>query len=258
MSVFDTHAHYTSERFDGDREALLASMPSRGVSEIINVECGGDPRQYDLSLSERYPFVYSACGVHPHEAGEAAPGYLDHLVTALKHPKTVALGEIGLDYHYDFSPRDVQRRVFREQMALAQELGIPVAIHSREATADTLAAVRDFPGIRGVVHCFSGSAETAKVYLSLGYFISFTGVVTFPNIRSLADAVRAVPLERMFLETDCPYLAPVPFRGKRCDSSMIPHTAAAIAQLKGSDADTVIEVARANALRFFGIAPAGD
>ena len=250
---FDTHAHYDDEAFDSDREQLLLSMPEKGVDLIVNPGCGGDSSERAIELAENFPFVYAAVGWHPHEADsfdETAP---ECLRIWLEKEKVVAIGEIGLDYHYDFSPRDKQREVFVRQMQLAQELNVPVIVHDREAHADCMEIVRTFPGVKGVFHCYSGSAEMAKELLSLGWYLSFTGAITFKNARKALETIECVPLERMMIETDSPYLAPVPHRGKRNDSGLLPHIAQVIADIKGITPEEAARRTQETGRRFFGI-----
>lgn len=250
--IFDSHAHYDNERFDEDRDEVLASLSQNGVCNIINVGCDKASSLASVALAEKYPFCYAAVGYHPHEAAEAKSGYLDELAELTKAKKVIAIGEIGLDYHYDFSPRDIQRRVFEEQLILANTLSLPVIIHAREASADYLDSLERYKP-RGVVHCFAGSAETAKKVISMGLYIGFTGVVTFKNARKTLEAVLQTPLDRLLIETDCPYMAPEPFRGQRCRSDMLDKTAEAIANVKGISTQEVIDIARENTKRLFAI-----
>lgn len=249
-NIFDSHAHYLDARFDDDRESVLTGLKDAGVAYVTEIGCNM-PNSYDcVSLSERYDFVYAAVGVHPHDAQNANAGYLDELKALLEKPKVVALGEIGLDYHYDFSPRDVQLRVFEEQLKLAKELDRPVVIHDREAHEPTLRLLTQYRP-KGIVHCFSGSAEMAKQLVQLGFYIGFTGVVTFKNARKTLEAAAAVPMDRLLLETDCPYMAPEPFRGKRCDSSMIEKTAQALSNVKGIPMQELIDQCNENTRRVY-------
>ena len=206
-----------------------------------------------LELSSKYDFVYSAVGIHPHSAESDGNGdWLEKIREFAKNKKVAAIGEIGLDYHYDFSPREKQKEVFAAQLELANELDLPVIIHDREAHADTLELVKKYRP-KGIIHCFSGSAETAKEFLKLGMYIGFTGSVTFKNASKLLLAAQVVPEDRILLETDCPYMAPVPYRGQRCDSSLIPATAERLAEIRGTDAQTLIDRARENGMRIYGI-----
>ncbi|HIT19186.1 MAG TPA: TatD family hydrolase [Candidatus Fimivivens faecavium] len=250
--IFDSHAHYDEEAFDADRDALVSSMPAHGVGWILNSASDLSSSLRAKALAERFPFLYASAGVHPHEAKTLTDEALTQIEALTRHNKVVALGEIGLDYFYDRSPREVQRAAFERQLALARDLGLPVIIHSRDAHADTLEIVKRFRP-KGVVHCFSGSAELAREYIRLGMYLGFTGAVTFRNARRPLEAARAVPLDRLLIETDCPYMAPEPFRGKRCDSTMLPRTVGTLAGVKGIEADTLIRETAKNAFAVYGI-----
>lgn len=250
---FDTHAHYDDEAFDADRDAVLQSMPGRGISLIVNPGCNLPSSRAALELSRRYPFVYAAVGVHPHDAESMKAGDLATLRELASQERAVAIGEIGLDYYYDRSPRQVQKERFREQMALAAEMNLPVIIHDREAHEDCLNIVREFKSVRGVYHCYSGSLEQAKVLVRLGWYISFTGAVTFKNARRAHEVISWMPGDRLMLETDSPYLTPVPHRGKRNDSGYLPLIAEAAAALRGVSAEEIAAVTLENGKRFFGI-----
>ena len=261
-NIFDSHAHYDDERFDGDRDELLASLPERGVCAIINIGCSLERAALSLQYADRYPYVYATAGIHPEDVGSSdapsLPGdYIARLRGMAAHPKLVAIGEIGLDYHYEGFDKALQQRVFIEQLELARKLDLPVVIHSRDATGDCMAILREYRP-RGVMHCFSGSGETAREVLALGMSISFTGVVTFKNAHKAVDAALAVPIDRLLLETDCPYMAPEPYRGKRCDSAMIAFTAAKLAELKGMETQALIDACTENTRRLFGISDALD
>jgi len=253
---FDTHAHYDDERFDPDREGLLASLPEKGVGCLVN--CGSDAAssRRSLELAGRYLHVYAAAGIHPESAGEYGPEDLAAVERMLGEEKVVAVGEIGLDYYYeDAAPRETQLELLRIQLRLALEKDLPAVIHDREAHADSLMAVKELPGLRGVFHCYSGSVEMALELAKLGWYFSFGGAVTFKNARKAPEVIAALPPERILLETDCPYLAPVPFRGKRCDSSLLPYTASAIASFRGASPEEIEELTWRNACRFFGVTP---
>ena len=252
-NIFDSHAHYESKRFAPDRDRLLAQLPERGVRYVLNAACDFESAATGIKLAEKYDYIYASAGFHPHEAKDAPSGFTARLAQLLQHPKVRAVGECGLDYHYDFSPREVQRKVFEQQLALAVELDMPVIIHDREAHADTLALLKKYRPA-GVVHCYSGSAEMAKELLSLGLYIGFTGVVTFKNARKVLEAARAIPVERMLIETDCPYMASEPQRGRRCDSGLLGYTAQALAREKGIDTQTLIDRTCKNALELYRIA----
>lgn len=249
---FDTHAHYDDDYFDEDRDELLASMPERGVSLILNPGCDRETSEIAMALADRYPYVYAAIGWHPGGLDDFDETSIPFLREAAKHPKVVAIGEIGLDYYYD-EDRDLQKRAFEAQLQLAEELDLPVIIHDREAHGDCMEMLRKYPKIRGVFHCYSGSAEMARQLVKMGWYLSFTGVVTFKNARAVLEAVRAVPLDRIMLETDSPYLAPIPHRGKRNDSSNLPYIAEKIAELKEVSVEELIRITRENGMRFFGI-----
>lgn len=251
--IFDSHAHYDDKRFDADRETLAAALPEKGVCAVVNVGCDLPSSRTSAEYAERYPHFYAAAGYHPHAAKEFTKEGLDEIAALLQRPRVIALGEIGLDYHYGLETAALQQRMFERQLQLAKELDLPVIIHSREATEDTLAILKRYPGIRGVIHCFSGSAETAKVLLGIGWYIGFTGVLTFENARKTLEACRAVPPERLLLETDCPYMAPAPFRGKRCWSPMIARTAEKAAELHSLPVQVMIDKARENTMALFGI-----
>lgn len=250
MGIFDTHAHYYKEDFGEDLDRILADLPSKNVERVLAVGCDLPSSEEEIALSSRYGYIYAAAGIHPEYAAKVPEGWESELERLLKHDKVVALGEIGLDYHYPEPPKDIQREVFVKQLELAKRLDMPVVIHSRDACADTLEILREYKP-RGVLHCFSGSAETAREVVKLGMYVGFTGVLTFKNAKKALAACEAVPIERLLLETDCPYMAPVPHRGERCDSSMIAFTAAKMAEIKGVSAEEMIEIARENGERLF-------
>jgi len=250
---FDTHAHYCDKRFNEDRDELLASMPDAGVSLILNSGSSLRSSKLSLELADKYSFVYASVGVHPHDSKSMTDGTLSELEELLSHPKAVAVGEIGLDYHYDFSPRDVQRKRFREQLELARRLNKPVIIHERESLQDTLDIVSEYKDLIGVFHCFSGSWETAKSILDMGWFLSFTGVITFKNARRALEVLAKMPADRIMLETDCPYLSPDPMRGRRNSSLYLPYIAEKVAEVRGLAIDEVANLTTENGKRFFGI-----
>ncbi|MBR2666530.1 MAG: TatD family hydrolase [Oscillospiraceae bacterium] len=252
--IFDTHAHYDSHKFDSDRDELLASMPDRGIAYILNPGCELDSSRTAIALAERHPFVYAAVGVHPEDCQDWEDSHVDILRALADHPKVKAIGEIGLDYYWkENPPRELQQHVLRAQMALAEELDLPVIIHDREAHADSMAIVRDFPHVRGVFHCYSGAVEQAKELMDLGWMISFTGSITYKNARRALEVIAALPMDRMMLETDAPYMTPVPHRGRRNDSSYIPFMAEKMAEIKSLPVEDVIRQTRENGLRFFRI-----
>lgn len=253
MRLFDTHAHYDDARFDPDRDALLASLPRQGVEYIVNPGTNAATSAFAVELASRYDFVYAAAGVHPHEASGITVGTFGQVFELLRAEKVVAVGEIGLDYHYDFSPRETQRDVFWTQLAVAKELKLPVIVHDREAHADCLEIIREFPGLIGVFHSFSGSWEYAKTLLSMGWYLSFTGSITFNNAYRVHETVAKMPLDRIMIETDAPYLTPVPHRGKRNESSLLSFVCNRAAELRGISPEEMALQTLENGRRFFGI-----
>ncbi len=253
MQLFDTHAHLLDEKFDADRASLIETLPSLGIEGMIEVGTAVQDSRSAAQLAAQVGYIYAAVGVHPHEAKDVSADYLAQLEALAAQPKVVAIGEIGLDYHYDLSPRDAQQRVFSEQLALALRIGLPVIIHMREATQDTLAILREHPGLKGVMHCFSGSAETAEILVDIGLCVSFTGSVTFKNARKTVEAARAVPLSRLMAETDCPYLSPEPMRGRRNDPSNVRHVLQKLADIKGVPFDDMCAVNIENAKGLYKI-----
>ncbi len=253
MGIFDTHAHYLNEDFGEDRDSVVASLPKKGVELVLAVGYNFESSREELALAQKFDFVYVAAGIHPEYAEKVSDGWLCELEGLLANKKVVALGEIGLDYHYPEPEKAIQKEVFARQLELANTVNIPVIIHSRDACADTLELLKKYKP-RGVMHCFSGSAETAMEVVELGLYVSFTGVLTFKNSKKAVAACAAVPTDRLLLETDCPYMAPVPHRGERCDSSMIRFTADKMAEIKGVSTDEIIQITRDNGKRLFGIA----
>lgn len=251
-NIFDTHAHYDDSRFDEDRDELLSSLCSKGVTNIINCGCDYKSCLTTLELSEKYDFVYAALGVHAHEAEEATEEDFERIEALYSNKKVVAVGEIGLDYHYDFSPRDRQIEVFERQIILAKELDLPIIVHDRESHEDTMNLLKKYRP-KGVVHCFSGSKEMAKEIVKLQMYIGMGGAVTFKNARRPVEVMEYLPTEYLLLETDAPYMTPVPFRGQRCDSSHIANTAEKIAEIKGMDTQELIDICNKNAKSLFGI-----
>jgi len=252
VHLIDSHAHLDSPKFDGGREAAIDRAREAGVVAILNV--GGDlaSSRAAVALAERNDFIYAAVGVHPHDATTVTPAVLDELRALSRHPKVVAIGEIGLDYYRDLSPRPVQRRAFAEQLALAAELELPVVIHSREALDDVLAALRGWEG-SGVLHSYSGGPERLGEVLELGFSIGISGPVTFPKAEPLRAAAAAVPLERLLVETDCPYLTPVPYRGRRNEPAYVRYVAQAVARARGMEAEPLARATADNARRLFGM-----
>lgn len=257
--LFDTHAHYDSRQFDADRDQVLSGLPAQGVSLVVDPGCDLPSSRKAVEIASRYPFVYAAVGVHPEDCADWEDGCLLELRQLAAHPKVRAIGEIGLDYYWkENPPRALQQDVFRRQLELAQTLHLPVIVHDRDAHGDCMAIVRDYPQVTGVFHCFSGSAEMARELVELGWMISFTGVLTYQNARKAIEAAQAVPLERIMIETDSPYMAPVPHRGKRCDSSLVVHTCARLAEIKGVSLEECARITLENGKRFFCIREGGS
>lgn len=252
--LFETHAHYDTSRFDEDRDELLAALPGAGVCRVVNPGCDLPSSRAAVALAERFPHVYAAVGIHPEDCGGYRPEDLDAIrALALSHPdQVVAIGEIGLDYYWPENPdRDTQKRCFRDHLALAQELDLPVIVHNREAHQDCLSIVKEFPRVRGVFHCYSGAVEDAKTLVKLGWHLSFTGAITYKNARKAPEVIAALPLDRIMIETDSPYLTPVPNRGKRNDSRNLVYIRDRIAEIRGISPEEVEAATTENALRFF-------
>lgn len=254
--IFDTHAHYEDEAFNEDRETMLESLHDGGVGTVVNVASTWRSLELTRALTEAYDFVYGAYGIHPDNVGELSDERLEELERYCRLPKAVAVGEIGLDYYWNKESRELQIKWFREQLRLAKRLGLPVIIHSRDAAEDTMTVSEEehLEEIGGVVHCYSYSAEMAKKYLKMGMYIGVGGVVTFKNARKLRETVEITPIERIVLETDCPYLSPEPNRGKRNSSLNLPYVAAKIAEIKGIEAEEVVRITEENARRMYRLA----
>ena len=252
--LFDTHAHMDDRAFDEDREALLSRLPEEGIGLLMNPGCSLASSRAACALAKNYDYIYAAVGSHPDVAVEVCPEVLEqYRVLIRENPKVRAIGEIGLDYHYEDIPREIQKEAFRAQMALAAELNLPVIVHEREAHGDEMAIVREFPTVTGVFHCYSGSLEMARELISLGWYIGFTGVLTFKNARKALEVAAALPLERIVLETDCPYMSPEPFRGKRNDPGKLYRMAQALAALRGLSEEAVQRVTLENGRRLYRI-----
>ena len=250
MTLFDTHAHYDDEAFDADRDAVLAAFDGL----VIDPGCTLASSQAAVDLAARHPHVYAAVGIHPENCGDFVPEHMDALRQMAKQPKVVAIGEIGLDYYWpENPPRDFQQQVFRRQLELALELDLPVIVHDREAHGDSLAIVKEYPALRGVFHCYSGSVEMARELLRRGWYLGFDGPITYKNAAKAPEVIAACPAERILLETDSPYLAPVPNRGKRNDSRNLPFIAARVAEIKGMTIDQVAEVTLQNGKKLFDL-----
>lgn len=256
--IFDTHVHYDDESFDSDREELLKELTDSGIEAVVNISADLKSVETTLELVRQYPFIYGAAGVHPNRVGELDEEKLAGIREALKEPRMVAVGEIGLDYHWKEPEPRIQKHWFLRQMDLAEELALPVVIHSRDAAEDTLKMMKDRRADRigGVIHCFSYGKEMAEKYLNMGFFLGIGGVLTFKNGKKLKEVVEYAPLSRLVLETDSPYLAPEPHRGKRNSSLNLPYVIEAIAELKQVEPEQVIKVTCENAKRLYGLKPA--
>ena len=250
---FDTHAHYDDRAFDDDRHALLPALQAAGVERIVDPGCDLKSSRAALALAERYAFVYAAVGVHPEELQDSTPEILAEIGELAEHPKCVAIGEIGLDYYWDATHKEEQKLLFRQQIALALDLDKPIIVHDREAHGDCLEIVKDYPGLRGVFHCYSGSAEMAKELLKRGWYLGFDGPVTYKNARQTLEVLDLCPIERLLIETDSPYLSPVPNRGKRNDSRNLRYIVETIAARRGLSPEEVARQSLENGKRLFGV-----
>lgn len=249
-NIFDTHSHYDDAQFDADRNDLLKSLPQKGVIGVVSCGCDPESTRFNAGLAEQYDYIYFAAGLHPENLEGLKMDDLDEIERYAKEEKCVAIGEIGLDYHWMASSKEVQKEFFAAQCELANKLDMPVIVHDREAHADTLAILKQYRP-KGVLHCFSGSAETAKEIVKMGMYIGLNGVATFKNARKSIEAAKAIPIERLVLETDCPYLAPVPHRGKRNDSSFIPFIAERLSEELGIPAQELLNITAQNAKRLY-------
>jgi TatD DNase family protein len=251
--IIDSHAHYDDEDFDADRDALLGSMEEHGIRKIINVGASMESSKSTLALSQKYPFIYAAIGVHPSDTADLSESDMEWLEKNAALEKVVAIGEIGLDYYWDEPDKEIQKKWFLRQLALARKVKKPVIIHSREAALDTLTLMKEAGAadIPGVIHCYSYSKETAREFLEMGYYFGIGGVLTFKNAKKLKEAVSYLPMDRILLETDCPYLSPEPNRGKRNSSLNIPYVVAQLAQIKGISEEEVVHAATENTERLF-------
>ena len=250
-NIFDSHAHYDDSWFDEDRDSLLEKLPELGVCGVVNNAVDPESSARAIAFAEKYPYFYAAVGFHPENLENMPADYLDRLAALTEHPKVVAIGETGLDYHWDI-PKPLQQRVFEEQIRLSLELDMPIVVHDREAHGDVFDLLRKYKP-KALVHCFSGSVELAREAVRLGCTVSLGGVVTFKNARHSLEVASELPLDRLLLETDAPYMAPVPFRGKRCDSSMIVYAAEKIAALRNIGVQELLDITCENARRFYGI-----
>ena len=250
---FDTHAHYDDEAFETDRDALLENLYESGVELIINPGCTLESSRKAILLAETHPFVYAAVGIHPEELGDYTDGALSEIEQLASHPKCAAIGEIGLDYYWDDTRKTEQKELFLLQAELAAKLGKPVIVHDREAHGDSMEIVKSVRNLRGVFHCYSGSAEMAKELLKMGWYLGFDGPVTYKNARKTLEVLEICPLDRILIETDSPYLSPVPLRGKRNNSANLEYIAAKIAEVKGESLESICRITKENGKRLFGI-----
>ena len=252
--LFDTHAHMDDRAFDTDREELLRSLPEQGLALVMNPGCSLESSRNASRLSQEYDYLYAAVGSHPDAADEVNEEVLEEYRKLCKlNPKIKAIGEIGLDYHYEDIPRELQLKAFRAQMALAKELGLPAIVHERDAHEDGMAVVREFPEVTGVFHCYSGSTEMARQLVDKGWYIGFTGVLTFKNARKAVEVAASIPLERIVLETDCPYMAPEPFRGKRNHPGYLYRMAEKLAEIRGMSVEEIHAITVENGRRLYRI-----
>lgn len=251
--LFDTHAHLDDRAFDCDREALISGLREKGIALVMNPGCSLESSKNAVALAKKYPFLYAAVGSHPDAADEVDEAVLEEYRLLCREEKVKSIGEIGLDYHYEDIPREIQKKAFRMQMALAQEVGLPVIIHQREALADCLEILGDFPQVKGVFHCFSGSAQTARELTAQGWYVGFTGVLTFKNARKALEAAKAVPRDRIVLETDCPYMAPEPYRGRRNDPGYLYRMAEVLGELLEITPEEAQALTLQNGKRLYGI-----
>ena len=252
--LFDTHAHLNDEAFNADREALLAGLQEKGIGLVMNAGCSLEASREVVQMAKQYPWLYAAVGSHPDSADEVNEEALEEYRKLCKlNPKVKAIGEIGLDYHYEDIPREIPQKAFRLQMELARELDLPVIVHERDAHEDGMAIVREFPTVKGVFHCYSGSAEMARQLVEMGWYIGFTGVLTFKNARKAVETAASIPLDRIVLETDCPYMAPEPFRGKRNDPGYLYRMAQQLAAIRGITPQEAAAITTENGKRLYRI-----
>ena len=249
--LFDTHAHLNDPAFDPDREELMAGLSDKGIGLVMNAGCSLESSKDIIQMAEKYPWLYASVGSHPDSADEVNEEVIEEYRQLCRHEKVKAIGEIGLDYYYEDIPRDIQKNAFRMQMALAKELDMPVIIHEREAHDDGMRIVKEFPTVKGVFHCYSGSAEMARQRVNMGWYIGFTGVLTFKNARKAVETAASIPLDRIVLETDCPFMAPEPYRGKRNDPGYLPKMAEKLAEIRGISLEEVVKITTENAKRLY-------
>ena len=253
MLLFDTHAHLNDPAFDPDREELMNGLAAKGVGLVMNAGCSLESSRDIVNMTAQYPWLYGSVGSHPDSADEVNEEVIEEYRKLCQNEKIKAIGEIGLDYYYEDIPRDIQQKAFRMQMALAQELELPVIVHEREAHNDGLAIVKEFPTVKGVFHCYSGSAEMARQLVELGWYIGFTGVLTFKNARKAVETAASIPLERIVLETDCPFMAPEPFRGKRNHPGYLYRMAEKLAEIRGVSVEEIHRITTENGKRLYRI-----
>lgn len=254
MMLFDTHAHVTDKAFDADRDNLLEMLPQQGIRYLMAPAWNLESAYAVDALSKKYDYIYGAVGSHPDAANEVGDDVLDaYCALCRKNPKIRAIGEIGLDYHYEDVPRDIQKRSFQKQLELASELALPAIVHERDAHEDGMTMIRMFPSVRGVFHCYSGSLEMARALIELGWYIGFTGVLTFKNAKKAVQIAREIPLDRIVIETDCPYMAPEPFRGTRNDPSKLYRMAEKLAEIRGMHVHEIQVLTTENAKRLYAI-----
>ena len=252
--LFDTHAHLDDRAFDEDRAQLLADLPNQGLALVMNPGCSLESSRNVVKIAAEYDYIYAAVGSHPDVADEVNEAVIDeYRMLCKQNPKVKAIGEIGLDYHYEDIPRDIQQKAFRMQMELARELQLPVIVHERDAHEDGMAMIREFPDVTGVFHCYSGSAEMARQLVDLGWYIGFTGVLTFKNARKAVEVASSIPLERIVLETDCPYMSPEPFRGKRNDPGKLYRMAEKLAEIRGLSVEEIHAITVENGKKLYKI-----
>ena len=251
--LFDTHAHLNDPAFDSDREELMAGLAAKGIGLVMNAGCSLESSKDIIQMAQKYPWLYASVGSHPDSADEVNEEVLEQYRQLACHEKVKAIGEIGLDYYYEDISREIQKNAFRMQMALANELDMPVIIHEREAHDDGMRIVKEFPKVKGVFHCYSGSAEMARQLVNMGWYIGFTGVLTFKNARKAVETAASIPLDRIVLETDCPFMAPEPFRGKRNDPGYLPKMAEKLAEIRGISVEEAVKITTENAKRLYRI-----
>ncbi len=248
---FESHAHYDDERFDDDRDELLAELPADGIETVVNSSSDIASSRASIALAEKYPYFYASVGVHPHEVSKMTEADIDTLREMSKHPKVVALGEMGLDFYYDLSPRDSQRYWFKRQLELAEELDMPIIVHSRDAAQECFDIISQSKVRKGVIHCYSGSAPMAEDYADMGFYIGVGGSLTFKNNKKTVEVVEKLPLEKILIETDSPYLAPVPYRGRRNDSRLLKYVVEKISEIKNIPEIDICNITKNNAIDLF-------